>query len=301
VKALKIIGVVLVGLVLVVRLGLLTARDVPEKARFSLDLNALREAAGPVEACPESARAEQVARDDLPAFGAISGGPYSMMTFGFYSWQLRYADGTSVVLDPVHSRPMHEKNNHGGAYDDAAWGRQEKALAAASVIAVTHEHYDHLGGATESAHFAEIAPRLKLTAAQRQPLRSAGVGRDLSGTGTLESGPEGSLHKVAPCVVAITAAGHTPGSQLFYVRMKGGAELLLIGDVAWSEQNLALPKTRARAVSWMMGEDAEAITHQLRAILDFKKANPAVDVVVAHDVAAMDRRFAAGTVGKGFE
>lgn len=300
VKALKIIAAVLVGLVLVVRFGLLTAREVPDKARFSIDLNALREAAGPLEACPESARAEQVGRAGMPGPGVISGGPWSMITFGFYSWQLRYADGTSVLLDPVHSRRTHQKNGHGDAYDDDAWDRQEKALLAASVIAVTHEHYDHLGGAADSAHYAEIAPKLKLTAAQRQPGRVAGVDRDLSGAGTLESGPEGSLHKMAPGVVAITAAGHTPGSQMFYVRLKGGAEFLLIGDVAWQEKNLELPRARARAVSMLMGEDAEAITHQLRAILDFKKANPAVDVVVAHDIPAMDRRFASGAVGKGF-
>ena len=298
VKALKIIGVVLVGLLLVVKFVLLTARDVPEKARFAIDLHALRDAAGPVESCPASARAEQLARSDMPGPGAMAGGPFSMVTFGFYAWQLRYDDGTSVVLDPVHSHKTHEKQGAGSPYDDAAWDRQEQALVAASTIAVTHEHFDHLG-AVESAHLAEIAPKLKLTAAQHQPPRFGGVGRDLSGTGTLESGPEGSLHKVAPGVVAITAAGHTPGSQMFYVRLKGGAEFLLIGDVAWQEKNLELEKTRARAVSWIMGEDAEAITHQIRAILDFKKANPSVDVVVAHDIAAMDRRFAAGTVGRG--
>ena len=299
VKALKIIAVVLVGLVLVVRFGLLTARDVPEKARFAIDLSALREAAGPVEACPESARAEQVARADMPGPGVISGGPWSAITFGFYVWQLRYADGTSVVLDPVHSRQTHQKNRHGDAYDDAAWDRQEKALDAASVIAATHEHYDHIGGAVESPRYAEIAPKLKLTAAQHRPPPFGGLNRDLSAAGTLESGPEGSLHKVAPGVVAITAAGHTPGSQMFYVRLKGGAEFLLIGDVAWQEQNLELVRTRARGISLLAGEDAEAITHQIRAILDFKKANPSVDVVVAHDIPAMDRRFASGAVGKG--
>jgi len=298
VKALKVIGVVLVGLLLVVKFVLLTARDVPEKARFTIDLNALREAAGPPESCPTSARAEQVARSDMPGPGVMAGGSFSMVTFGFYVWQLRYDDGTSVVLDPVHSHQTHRKQGADVPYDDAAWVRQEQALVAANAIAVTHEHYDHLG-AVESAHFTEIAPKLKLTAAQRQPPPFGGLGHDLSATGMLESGPEGSLHKVAPGVVAITAAGHTPGSQMLYVRLKGGAEFLLIGDVAWQEKNLELEKTRARAISWMMGEDAEAITHQLRAILDFKKANPSVDVVVAHDIAAMDRRFAAGTVGRG--
>ena len=41
------------------------------------------------------------------------------------------------------------------------------------------------------------------------------------------------------------------------------------------------------------------MTHQLRAILDFRKANPGVDIVVSHDVALMEKRFGEGKVGQG--
>jgi glyoxylase-like metal-dependent hydrolase (beta-lactamase superfamily II) len=300
VKKLKIAAVVLVSLVLLVRLVLLTAHAVPQNARFALDLAALREAAGPVEAWPESARAEKVGEASAPGPLVIAGGPYAMLTFGFYSWRLGYADGTSAVIDPVHSHATQDKESKGQPYDDAAWARQEKAIAAANVIAATHEHYDHLGGAADSAHYASFGPKLKLTAAQRKPPRFGAVGRDLSGEPTLDSGPEGSLHKVAPGIVAISAAGHTPGSQMLYVGLKGGGELLFVGDIAWQEANLERLSPRARLVSLVMGEDAEAIAHQLRAIADFKKANPSVDVVVAHDVRGMERRFANGAVGRGF-
>jgi hypothetical protein len=87
---------------------------------------------------------------------------------------------------------------------------------------------------------------------------------------------------------------------MFYVRLKGGAELLFLGDVAWQEANLERGVTRARLVSWVMGEDDEAIVHQLRAVLDFKKANPQIDLIVAHDIPAMDKRFASGAVVKGY-
>ena len=303
-KKLKVaLGVLLglaVALALVAKLFLLTARGLPEKARFTLDLAALREAAGPIETCPDSAHAQQVARMEQREGLAVAGAPLSRVTFGFYSWQLRYAGGTTVVLDPVHSRKTQEKQSKGQPYDDDAWARQEKAVAAASVIAVTHEHYDHLGGAADSAHFASFGPKLKLTAAQRRPPRFGSVDRDLSGEPTLESGPEGSLHQVAPCVVAVSAAGHTPGSQMLYVRMKGGAELLLVGDIVWQESAFERLSTRPRLISSIMGEDAEAITHQIRAIVDFKKANPSIDVVVAHDIPAMERRFNGGAVGRGF-
>src|SRR4051812_13525916 len=217
-KILKIALAVLVVLGLFVKFVALGGRSVPDQARFALDLNALREAAGPIEACPSSARAERVATASMPGPIVIAGSSFSKLTFGFYSWQLRYDDGTTVLLDPVHSHKMQDMESKGQPYDDAAWDRQEKAIAAASVIAVTHEHFDHLGGAVDSAHFASFGPKLKLTAAQRRPLSWGGVKRDLSGEPTLESGPEGSLHKVAPGVVAVTAPGHTPGSQMFYVR-----------------------------------------------------------------------------------
>ena len=97
----------------------------------------------------------------------------------------------------------------------------------------------------------------------------------------------------------ISAAGHTPGSQMIYARLKGGAEFLLLGDIAWQHQVLDEAKTRARLTSMVMHEDAVAVTHQLRAILDFRKANPGVDIVISHDVALMEKRFAEGKVGKG--
>jgi glyoxylase-like metal-dependent hydrolase (beta-lactamase superfamily II) len=203
VKLLKIAALALLALFLFVKFVLLTARSLPEKARFALDISALRQAAGPLDACPENANA----------------------SFG---------------------------------------------------------------------------PKLKLTQAQRRPLGMSGVSRDLSGEATLESGPEGSLHPVAPGIVAITAAGHTPGSQMLFLRLKSGREILLTGDVAWQEATLEQHSPRARLVSWIMREDDEAITHQLRAILDLKRSTPSLDVVVAHDIPAMDRRFAAGSVGSAF-
>jgi glyoxylase-like metal-dependent hydrolase (beta-lactamase superfamily II)/biopolymer transport protein ExbD len=282
------------------KLVALGAGPMPEKARLALDLGALRTAAGALEACPESARADQVTRISMPGAVAIAGESFDPIEMGAYVWQLRYPDGTSVVLDPAHSKATHEREARGQPYDEAAWKRQEQALLEASVIAVTHEHFDHLGGVADSAHFETLGPKLKLNAAQRRPLKLGGVKRDLSGPATLESGPEGSLHPLAPCVVAVSAPGHTPGSQMFYVRLQGGAELLLIGDIAWQERNLERKVNRARLVGWL-GEDSEAIGHQIRAIADFKQANPDVDVVVAHDIPAMERRFERGVVKRGLQ
>lgn len=279
---------------------MLGGAELPAKARFDIDLAALRQAAGPIESGPSQAAAERVAQLNAPECAAVAGGGFKMVAFGMYSWLLTYADGTSLMIDPVHSRKTNEEQSKGEPYDDAAWERQERAIAKANVIVATHEHYDHLGGATDSAHFDTFGPKLKLTAAQRQRPRVAGVGRDLSGPATLESGPEGSTHPVAPGVVAVTTPSHTPGSQLLYVRLSSGRELLFVGDVVWQEASLERERPRARGVSLVMGEDVEALTHQIRAIIDLKRREPSLDIVVAHDQPAMERRFLSGAVTRGF-
>jgi glyoxylase-like metal-dependent hydrolase (beta-lactamase superfamily II) len=165
-------------------------------------------------------------------------------------------------------------------------------------MACTHEHHDHLGGFSESAHFASFGDRLKLNAAQRKEPPMGGIGRDLGGTPNLGSGAEGSIHPIGPGLVAISTPGHTPGSQIIYVRTKAH-EHLLIGDIVWQGFVLEHAGNRPRAVTWMMGEDGEAVGHQIRAILDVAERNPALDVVVAHDVPAMEARFRSGAVIAG--
>jgi glyoxylase-like metal-dependent hydrolase (beta-lactamase superfamily II) len=241
-----------------------------------------------------------VAQFRIPKAAVMAGASFELVTFGFYVWQLVYSDGTTAVLDAVHSLALHKKNGYDEAdYDSAAWSHQENAVKTAKLMACTHEHHDHLGGFSESEHFASFGDRLKLTKAQREEPKMGGIGRAIGGVPNLDSGPEGSIHPIGPGLVAISAPGHTPGSQIIYLRMKGARELLLIGDVAWQNFVLDQVRNRPRVVNWLGREDGEAVGHQIRAILDVKARNPALDVVVAHDVAAMDARFHAGSVISG--
>ena len=293
-------GVFVAGLFALALFALQTGAGVPERARFAIDLEALRAAAGPEEALPEEARAERIASFEMPRMAAMAGGGTEPVTFGFFAWQLVYADGTTAVIDAVHSPEMHVANGYDpGDYDSAAWSHQENAVKNASIMACTHEHHDHLGGFTDSAHFASFGDRLKLSQPQREEPPMGGVGRAIGGTPNLESGAEGSIHRIGPGLVAISTPGHTPGSQIIYVRLKGSRELLLIGDIVWQSFVLEQAGNRPRAVAWIAGEDGEAVGHQIRAILDVAKRDPALDVVVSHDVPAMEARFRSGAVIAG--
>jgi glyoxylase-like metal-dependent hydrolase (beta-lactamase superfamily II) len=297
--AVRAVLVLIASLALFAWYALFTGAGVPDKARFAIDLQALRAAAGPEAALPVEARSERIAQTQLPAIGMMVGGGFGKRNIGFYVWQFVYADGSTAMIDAVHSPAMHKANRYDEAgYDLAAWEHQEKAVATARIMAVTHEHHDHIGGFTESSHFAEFGPRLKLTEIQRRQPAMGGIGRTLGGAPTLESGPEGSMHVIGPGLVAISAPGHTPGAQMIYVRMKGGRELLLIGDVVWQNFVLERVGNRPRAITWLMGEDGVAVGHQIRAVLDLEKQSPSVDVVVAHDIPAMEARFASGAVAR---
>ncbi|GMT98647.1 hypothetical protein KH5H1_27660 [Corallococcus caeni] len=95
------------------------------------------------------------------------------------------------------------------------------------------------------------------------------------------------LHLLRPGVVLIKAPGHTPGTQMVYVRLVDGREFLLVGDVAWHQDNIQLPRMLPRLAQWVGGGDAQAMAHQLRWLHDLQGTAPELHLVLAHDGAQM--------------
>ena len=62
---------------------------------------------------------------------------------------------------------------------------------------------------------------------------------------------------LAPGIVLVKAAGHTPGSQMVYVTLESGREYLLIGDATWHMDG----------VREITGKDAPWITEDTGAVL----------------------------------
>ena len=98
----------------------------------------------------------------------------------------------------------------------------------------------------QSKHFAEyvqgkaLLTKTQVDWAQQDPrtLLSAENAK------TIKTFDYEKLYRVAPGVALQKAPGHSPGSELVYVRTADGHELLFVGDIAWNEESLRVMKMR---------------------------------------------------------
>jgi glyoxylase-like metal-dependent hydrolase (beta-lactamase superfamily II) len=86
---------------------------------------------------------------------------------------------------------------------------------------------------------------------------------------------------IAPGVVLIKAPGHTPGSQVVYVKLASGKEVILAGDVAWHHFGIETDTQKPVSASRSNHEDRSAIAEELKWLHAAEKAG--VVVVVSHD------------------
>lgn len=101
---------------------------------------------------------------------------------------------------------------------------------------------------------------------------------------------------IAPGVVLQKAAGHSPGSQVVFVMLAGGREFLFVGDIVWNRDAITELKYRPRLITDLfLGEDRQAVLHQLRALRNLHDAGE-VAIVISHDA----RTFASADLIEGF-
>ena len=219
------------------------------------------------------------------------------------AYQIVYADGT-VMVDTGMDLATHQFFGRGVQepyFPDQA-ARVAEGLRNAKAILVTHEHGDHIAGVMRSAAFAELAPKTVLTWLQLQTLFNDPQIPELRPTPEMAA----RLHVVdysdimafAPGIVLIKAPGHTPGSQMVYVALQSGKELLLAGDVAWHMDGVRL--NTGKDAPWIK-EPPELMAAELNWLNGLMRSEKNLSIVISHDEEQRRDYIARGILGDGFE
>lgn len=200
-------------------------------------------------------------------------------------FQVVYPDGT-VMVDSGMDLQVHKFFGRGVEepyFPDAAV-KVEKALQAARIIVMTHEHGDHVAGVIRTPFFNQLAPKTVLTRTQADTLMHDPQMPEIRLT------PDMAQHFIvidydkyypfAPGMALIKAPGHTPGSQMIYVALASGKEFVLAGDVAWHMDGVR--NVIGKDAPWVK-EDVAEVDAELQWLHDLTMTQKNLTVVLSHD------------------
>lgn len=216
---------------------------------------------------------------------SVKGAPDEPSIQARTAFQVVYPDGY-VMVDSGMDQQVHKYFGRGveEPYYPEQAKQLETALRGARFIVVTHEHGDHVAGVIDTPFADELAPKTILTRAQVQTLLSQPQMPEIKLTPDMAKRyiviDYDKYLPLAPGFALIKAPGHTPGSQMIYVKLQSNKEYLLAGDAAWHMDNVRL----------MTGKDAPWITEQedfvmaeLKWLNELYKNEKNLYIVISHD------------------
>lgn len=224
----------------------------------------------------ESRRTKKFSVKDAPATPSIQART---------AFQVIYPDG-SVMVDAGMDLAVHKFFGRGveEPYFPEAAKQVQQAVRRARLIVVTHEHGDHVAGVIHTPVAAELAPKTILTRTQVQTLLSMPQMPEIKLTEELARRfvvvDYDKYFPLAPGIALIKASGHTPGSQMVYIVLESGRELLLIGDATWHMDGVRLMK--GKDAPWVT-EDRGAVLDQLTWLNGLSRNVPNLVIVASHD------------------
>lgn len=218
----------------------------------------------------------------VPGTLFVAGSGFKRQLIGVMSFRLPIPGKGPLVIDSGISAA--DSAEMGMESDDpAARQRIETALREASMVLITHEHPDHLGGVVS------IGDRALLDKVRFNPQQLPGnrwtdllkwPAPPLPKPGITGTAPVA----VAPGVVVIPAASHTPGSQMIFVRLADGREYLFTGDIATMAQSWQEVRARSRLIGqYIAPEERGEVFAWLKTIKALKAEAPKLEVIAGHD------------------
>ena len=272
----------------------------PADAGYALDIGEIRRMVAAVPGDkPEKVEVEKIAAFSFPATAIVAGDGWAQREMPVFSYRLVYPEQT-VVIDAALSAELGGDNLV--SFDPDAYARMNEAMTSASLIVITHEHMDHIGGIVAHPDLPSILPNTRLTVEQlAHPERSAPASFAEGALDGYEPLDYEKYMVIAPGVVLIEAPGHSPGSQMIYVQEADGSELLFLGDVAWHYRNIVTQRERARLVTqFFLREDRTAVFGQLAALKRLSDEEPEISIVPGHDGEIIGGLIESGVLTEGF-
>ena len=280
----------------------LLAESGAPSGHFTIEMEAVRELAlGMPGARPTGIRVEHVATFTTPAAAVVAGDNFTSAQLAVFAYQLAFPASTALI-DTALTRAQAA----GGAmgvqqFDDGAAARVAGAMHRAGLIVVTHEHFDHIGALAADKRLPQLLHAARLTSEQlREPARMAPANISPAVLAGYQPLVYERYRAIAPGVVLIKSPGHTPGSQMVFVRADTGQEYLFVGDVAWHRRNITLVRERARLVTWFLGEDRDAVLAQLTELHRLTVDEPRLHIVPGHDADVVAGLVRGGYLEAGF-
>lgn len=267
---------------------------------FGADLRTIRALSlvlpGPL---PLGVNGIRVAASVRPRKFVIEGGDESPVTMPRTAFQIVYPDCT-VMIDSGLDKATHDSfsPDKPEPFFPEAFAKLQRALDAARLIVLTHFHADHVAGVLSAPNFEQLARKTVIsseTAAclmntpHRPHLRLSQAQVDCF---IQHDYPR--YCPVAPGIVLIKSAGHSVDSQMVFVRLQSGREILHSVDSAWVLDNVL--QVKGKAAPWVK-EDVPAIMGQLRWLKGIYDNEPNITILVTHDDALFERITRDGIVG----
>jgi glyoxylase-like metal-dependent hydrolase (beta-lactamase superfamily II) len=265
---------------------------------FGPDLARLRELAIAVPgALPTAVNGVRFAASIRPRKFVVEGGDDTPVAMPRTAFQVVYQDRT-IMLDAGMDRETHDSFGEGEPYDADAFAQLTRALDRASLIILTHHHADHVAGVLRAPNVAALARKTLVTAQTldflvNRPHRPH-LKLETADAARFIAFDYADCMPIAPGVVLMKAPGHSPDSQMAFIRLGSGQEILHSVDAAWNLANVR--ELKGKAAPWIK-EDAAAVMAQLRWLKQVTESEPDLALIITHDGELFDDLARRGIIG----